>query len=60
MVQKLTDTEAYTDECVPVPCNKAHIFLGLVEYKLNSLLGTPGGGEALPYWVILGMCGQNG
>ena len=38
-----TDTEAHADECVLAssgPCNKANIFLGLIEYELNSLLGA--------------------
>ena len=41
MVQKFTDTEAYADECVFFwTINKANIFLGLIEYELNSLLRT--------------------
>ena len=38
-----TDTEAHADECVLAssgPCNKANIFLGLIEYELNSLLSA--------------------
>ena len=39
MVQKLTDTEVYVDECVFFrTINKANIFHGLIEYELNSLL----------------------
>ena len=43
MVQKAayTDTEAHADECVlasPGPFIKANIFLGLIEYELNSHL----------------------
>ena len=44
MVQKFTDTEACI--CMPMdvsssrPSNKANIFLGLIEYELNSLLGA--------------------
>ena len=30
----------------------------LIRCKLETTV--PGGGEALPYWLILGMCGQNG
>ena len=40
---QLTDTEAHADEGVLVSCrpsNKANIFLGLIEYELNSLLGA--------------------
>ena len=40
---QLADTEAHADECVLAssgPSNKAHIFLGLIEYELNSLLGA--------------------
>ena len=42
MVQKLTDTEAYTPMNVSSsgPCNKANIFLDLIEYELNGLLGA--------------------
>ena len=41
MVQRFTDTEAYADECVFFwTINKANIFLGLIEYELNSLLGA--------------------
>ena len=41
MVQKFTDTEEYADECVSFGTfNKANIFLGLIEYELNSLLGA--------------------
>ena len=45
MVQKSThtNTEAHADECVLAssgPLNKANIFLGLIEYELNSLLGA--------------------
>ena len=45
MVQKsaYTDTEAHADESVLAssgPSNKANIFLGLIEYELNSLLGA--------------------
>ena len=45
MVQKsaYTDTEARADECVLAssgPYNEANIFLGLIEYELNSLLGA--------------------
>ena len=45
MVQKsaYTDTKAHADECVSAssgPCNKANIFLGLIEYALNSLPGA--------------------
>ena len=41
MVQKsaYTDTEAHADECVLASSglyNKANIFLGLIEYELNS------------------------
>ena len=45
MVQKsaYTDTEAHANECV-LPSsgayNEANIFLGLIEYELNSLLGA--------------------
>ena len=46
MVQKsaYTDTEAHAhaNECVSAssgPCNEVNIFLGLIEYELNSLLG---------------------
>ena len=38
-----TDTEAHAPECVLAssgPSNKANIFLGLIEYELNSLLGA--------------------
>ena len=40
---QLTDTEAHADECVLASSrryNKANIFLGLIEYQLNSLLGA--------------------
>ena len=45
MVQKsaYTDTEAHADECVLASSgayNKANIFLGLIEYELNNLLGV--------------------
>ena len=45
MVQKsaYTRTEAHADECVVSssgPFNKANIFLGLIEYELNSLLAA--------------------
>ena len=45
MVQKSAyiDTEAHADECVLAfsgSYNKANIFLGLIEYELNSLLGA--------------------
>ena len=41
MVQKFTDTETYADECVFFwTINKTNIFLGLMEYELNSLLGV--------------------
>ena len=45
MVQKsaYTDTEAHADECVLAssgPYHKANIFLGFIEYELNSLLGA--------------------
>ena len=45
MVQKsaYTDTEAHADECVLAssgPSNKADIFLGLINYELNSLQGA--------------------
>ena len=40
MVQKFTDTEAYTPINVSSsgPFNTANIVLGLIEYELNSLL----------------------
>ena len=40
---QLTDTEAHADECVLVLLedNEANIFLGLIEYELNSLLIAP-------------------
>ena len=43
MVQKsaYTDTEVHTDECVLASSgrsNKANIFVGLIEYELNSPL----------------------
>ena len=40
---QLTDTEACADECVLASSgayNKANIFLGLIDYELNSLLGA--------------------
>ena len=45
MVQKsaYTDTETHADECLLAsfgPCNKANIFLRLIEYELNSLLSA--------------------
>ena len=42
MVQKFTDTEGYTDECVFfwTIYNKANIFQGRIESELNSLLGA--------------------
>ena len=46
MVEKksaYTDAEAHANECVLAssgPYNKANIFLGLIEYELNSLLGA--------------------
>ena len=45
MVQKsaYTDTEAHANECVLASSgssNKANIFLGLIEYELNSLFGA--------------------
>ena len=38
-----TEGEAHADECVLAssgPSNKATIFLGLIEYELNSLLSA--------------------
>ena len=44
MVQEFTDIEAYGDIPMNVSSlrlyNKANIFLGLVEYELNNLLGA--------------------
>ena len=40
MVQKFTDTEACICQWMCFPSNKANIFLGLIEYELNSLLGA--------------------
>ena len=41
MVQKFTDNEAYDDECVFFwTINNKNIFLGLIKYELNSLLGA--------------------
>ena len=40
---QLTDAEAHADECVLASSgryNKANVFLGLIEYQLNSLLGA--------------------
>ena len=40
---QLTDTDTHADKCVLAssgPCNKANIFLGVIEYELNSLLGA--------------------
>ena len=35
MVQEFTDTQAYVSS--PESYNKANIFLGLIEYELNSI-----------------------
>ena len=45
MVQKsfYTDTEAHGDQCLLAssgPSNKGNIFLGLIKYALDSLLGA--------------------
>ena len=42
MVQKFTDTLRHMPMNVSSSgaCNKANIFLGLMEYELNSLLGA--------------------
>ena len=40
MVQKFTDTEACANVFSSRLCNKANIFLGLIKYELNSLLGA--------------------
>ena len=44
LVQEFTDIEAHGDIPMnvssPGPYNKANIFLGLIEYELNSLLGA--------------------
>ena len=43
MVRKLTDTKAHADKSVLASSgssNKANIFLGLIEYELNSLLSA--------------------